>query len=73
MEASKRRCVSDKAVLRAMEAGAKEINRGIIFPPRAVTRMMALRVPFGPATRTRPVGKDLMVVVPDSGEEGGVR
>ena len=59
------------------EAGVKEIRRGIILPPRAVTRMMALRVPLGPATRTRPVGKDLMEVfeedVPDSGEEGGVR
>jgi len=72
MEESNRRWVSDKAVLRAIEAGVKEINRGIILPPLAVTRMMALRVPLGPATRTRPVGKDLMVVVPDSGEEGGV-
>lgn len=73
IEESKRRCVSDKAVLRAIEAGVKEINRGIIFPPRAVTLIMALLVPLGPATRTSPVGKDLMVVVPDSGEEGGVR
>ena len=70
---SRRRCVSDKAVLRAIEAGVKEINLGIIFPPLAVTLIMALRVPLGPATLTRPVGKDLIVVVPDSGDEGGVR
>jgi len=69
---SRRRCVSDKAVLRAIEAGVKEINLGIIFPPLAVTLIMALRVPLGPATLTRPVGKDL-IVVPDSGDEGGVR
>ena len=57
------------------EAGAKEMSRGIIFPPRAVTRIMALRVPFGPVTRTRPVGRLRTVwppPMPDSGEEGGV-
>lgn len=69
---SSRRCVSDKAVLRAIEAGVKEINLGIIFPPLAVTLIMALLVPLGPATLTRPVGNDL-TVVPDSGEDGGVR
>ena len=61
--------------------GAKEINFGIILPPLAVTRMIALRVPFGPATLTRPVGKERRrdgeeeeeVEVTLSGEEGGVR
>ena len=62
------------------EEGAKEINLGIILPPLAVTRMIALRVPFGPATLTRPVGKERRsegeeeeVEVTLSGEEGGVR
>ena len=41
-----------------MEEGVKEMSLGIIFPPLAVTRMIALRVPLGPVTRTRPVGKD---------------
>ena len=41
-----------------MEEGVKEMSLGIIFPPLAVTRMMALRVPLGPVTLTRPVGKD---------------
>jgi len=60
--------------------GAKEINFGIILPPLAVTRMIALRVPFGPATLTRPVGKERrregeeeeVEEVTLSGEEGGV-
>ena len=56
------------------------MSRGIIFPPRAVTRMMALRVPLGPVTRTKPVGRLRTWWLPpppplpaDSGEEGGVR
>merc|ERR1711936_1513500 len=68
---SRRRFVSDKELLRAMEEGVKEMSLGIIFPPLAVTRMMALLVPLGPVTLTRPVGKDLIEVAPDSGEEGG--
>ena len=66
--------------MKATEAGAKEMSRGIIFPPRAVTRMMALRVPLGPVTRTKPVGRLRTWWLPpppplpaDSGEEGGVR
>ena len=55
---SRRRFVSDKEPLRAMEEGVKEMSLGIIFPPLAVTRMIALRVPLGPVTLTRPVGKD---------------
>ena len=55
---SRRRFVSDKEVLRAMEEGVKDMSLGIILPPLAVTRMMALRVPEGPVTLTRPVGKD---------------
>ena len=50
--------MSDKEPLRAMEGCVKEMSLGIIFPPLAVTRMMALRVPLGPVTLTRPVGKD---------------
>lgn len=56
-----------------MEGCVKEMSLGIIFPPLAVTRMMALRVPLGPVTLTRPVGKDFKEEGPDSGEEGGVR
>ena len=62
------------------EEGAKEISFGIILPPLAVTRMIALRVPFGPATLTRPVGKERRIEgeeeeeeVTLSGEEGGVK
>ena len=47
-----------------MEEGVKEMSRGIIFPPLAVTRMIALRVPLGPVTRTRPVGKDFKEEAP---------
>ena len=61
---SRRRFVSDKELLRAMEEGVKEMSLGIIFPPLAVTRMMALLVPLGPVTLTRPVGKDLIEVAP---------
>ena len=57
--------MSDKELLRAMEEGVKDISLGIIFPPRAVTRMMALLVPEGPVTLTRPVGKDLIEVAPE--------
>ena len=59
------------------EEGGKEISLGIILPPRAVTLMMALRVPLGPATLTRPVGKERSTEEVEeevlSGEEGGVR
>jgi len=64
------------------EEGVKEINLGIILPPLAVTLIIALRLPLGPATLTRPVGKvrrmeeleeDDDEEVPLSGEEGGVR
>ena len=47
-----------------MEEGVKEMSRGIIFPPLAVTRMIALRVPLGPVTLTRPVGKDFKEEAP---------
>ena len=53
-------------------AGVKEMRRGIILPPLAVTRIIALLVPLGPATRTRPAGR-VLTAVPDSGDEGGVR
>ena len=43
----------------------KDISLGIIFPPLAVTLIMALRVPLGPVTLTRPVGKDFIVVLPE--------
>lgn len=56
------------------EEGVKDIKRGIIFPPLDVTLIMALLVPLGhAATLTKPVGKDFSVVLPDSGEDGGVR
>ena len=42
----------------------KEMRRGIMRPPRAATRIMALLVPPGPVTRTRPVGKGFIVVLP---------
>jgi len=74
---SNRKWVSERDL--KAEAGAKEMSRGIIFPPRAVTRMMALRVPFGPVTRTSPVGRlrteegwPPPPPMPDSGDEGGV-
>ena len=63
-EASMRRFVSDKEVLRLFAGGVKDINRGIILPPLAVTLIMALLVPLGPVTRTKPVGKDFSVVLP---------
>lgn len=47
------------------EVGVKEISLGIIFPPRAVTRIMADLVPLGPVTLTRPVGKVFIVVLPE--------
>ena len=52
-----------RADLKATVAGAKEMSRGIILPPLVVTRMMAERVPLGPATRTRPAGRARRVVV----------
>ena len=65
---SRRRLVSDKEeVLRLGEAepeAVKEMRRGIMRPPRAATRIMALLVPPGPVTRTRPVGKGFIVVLP---------
>ncbi len=74
---SSRKWVSERDL--KAEAGAKEMSRGIIFPPRDVTRMMALRVPFGPVTRTSPVGRlrreegwPPPPPMPDSGDEGGV-
>jgi len=48
-----------------MEEGVKDMSLGIILPPLAVTRMMALRVPEGPVTLTSPVGKDLIEVAPE--------
>ena len=51
MELSILRLVSEIPVLRLLlfcEVGVKEINLGIIFPPRAVTLIIALRVPLGP-------------------------
>ena len=51
----------------------KEISLGIILPPRAVTRIIALRFPL---TLTSPVGKERRreeEEEPLSGEEGGVR
>ena len=60
--------MSDKEeVLRLGEAepeAVKEMRRGIMRPPRAATRIMALLVPPGPVTRTRPVGKGFIVVLP---------
>ena len=67
MELSILRLVSEIPALRLLlfcEVGVKEINLGIIFPPRAVTLIIALRVPLGPVTLTSPVGKDLRVVLP---------
>ena len=67
---SRRRFVSDKEELfreeeEEEEVGVKEISLGIIFPPRAVTRIMADLVPLGPVTLTRPVGKVFIVVLPE--------
>ena len=69
---SRRRLVSDKDELFRLEeeeeeeeVGVKEMSLGIIFPPRAVTRMMADLVPLGPVTLTRPVGKVFIVVLPE--------
>ena len=76
--ASRRIWLSDNADFKATVAGEKDINRGILFPPLAVTRMMAERVGWVPAAarRTRPAGRARRVVgtaPADSGEDGGVR
>lgn len=66
--------VVDEEAEELEDEGVKDINLGIIFPPLDVTLIMALLVPLGHvATLTKPVGKDFNVVLPDSGEDGGVR